>query len=246
MFGTKPKLPISEAERLWVDEGFRRLGRLLGRQRLLDCVIVLPSDEYFPDHYDSSDVAARSLCQRVCGFMGVDSSQVDLHVMPDSSELMKMLPEYRYESNDPAGLYFGSGEDGRSFIALKQSQLKDPLSAVATIAHELGHVILLGGGHLARDSRDMEPMTDLVTVFLGMGLFTANSARRFLQYQDDRHAGWSMKHQGYLPEEVFGYALARFAKERGEYRPAWIAYLSTNLKAYFKQSESWLAKNPTL
>ena len=57
----------------------------------------------------------------------------------------------------------------------------------------------------------MEPMTDIVTVFPSRGVFTANSSRRFQQYQEGRRYGWSMQRPGYLPEVVYGYALARFA-----------------------------------
>ena len=31
-------------------------------------------------------------------------------------------------------------------VALRSSQLDGPMALVATLAHELGHVILLGGG----------------------------------------------------------------------------------------------------
>ena len=51
-----------------------------------------------------------------------------------------------------------------------------------------------------------------------------------------------MSRLGYLPEMVFGYALARFAHERGESEPEWSKHLSTNLKAWFRQSEKWLEK----
>ena len=128
-------------------------------------------------------------------------------------------------------------------VAIRGTQLKDPLSLVATVAHELGHVILLGGGLMDPKTQDHEPVTDLLTVFLGLGIFTANSAGRFSQYQDERHQGWSMQRLGYLPEEVFGYALAKFAFERGENKPGWIRHLSTNPKAYFKRSQAWLTKN---
>jgi hypothetical protein len=47
---------------------------------------------------------------------------------------------------------------------------------------------------------------------------------------------------GYLPEEVFGYAPARFTVERGEDKPEWLRHLSTNVRAYFKRSRAWLAK----
>jgi hypothetical protein len=51
-----------------------------------------------------------------------------------------------------------------------------------------------------------------------------------------------MTRQGYLPEVVYGYALARFASERGEAQPTWAAHFSTNLKVYFRQSAAWLRK----
>jgi hypothetical protein len=243
MFGLGSKLPVTEEERLWVDNGFNRLSRMLGSSRMRNCRVILPTDEFFPDAFDSSETGLRSLFRRVCGYVKVDPALVDLEIIPDSSEVFEMLPAYDRLPDGPAGMHFGGTAEERPLIAVRQKLLKDPLVLVATIAHELGHVILLGGGHLSRDEEDMEPMTDLVTVYLGLGIFTANSSRRFKQFQDDRRAGWSMQRLGYLPEVVYGYALARFALERGEDQPSWPAHLSTNLKTYFQQSVSWLRKN---
>jgi hypothetical protein len=244
MFSLRPKLPVSEEERLWVDEGFRRLSRMLGSSRMLNAKVVLPTDEHFPDPYSPTEAGLEALFRRVCAFMSVPRAQVELAVIPDSSELVEMLPAYSYKPEGPAGLHYGKRWEGEHpLVAIRQSLLKDPLSAVATLAHELGHVILLGGGHLDRNTDDMEPMTDLVTVYLGMGIFTANAARRFQQFQDDRKQGWSMSRLGHLSEPVYAYALARFAKDRGEEKPAWTPHLSTNLKAWFRQSATWLAKD---
>jgi hypothetical protein len=121
--------------------------------------------------------------------------------------------------------------------------MKDPMTLVAVIAHELGHIILLRPGLVDRAEPDMEPLTDLLTVFLGFGIFTANAAFRFEQHQDGRSQGWSARRQGYLSEEEFGYALARFAYERGEMKPAWVSFLSTNVKTFTKRSIAWLAAN---
>jgi len=121
-------------------------------------------------------------------------------------------------------------------VAIRSSMLLDPISLVATMAHELGHVILLGGNFLTHDTPDQEPMTDLLTGFTGLGIFIANSAARFMQFQDDRRAGWSTQRLGYLPEPVFGYALAKFARERGEHKPPWAKHLSANLRSDFNQS----------
>jgi len=130
----------------------------------------------------------------------------------------------------------------RLVIAVRSSKLKNPLAVVATMAHELAHVILLGGNLVDRESQDMEPLTDLTTVFLGLGIFTANAAAQFEQHQDGRSQGWSMQRLGYLSEEMYGYALAKFAFERGEKQPDWKKYLSTNVAAYFKRSSKWLAQ----
>ncbi|HUB52047.1 MAG TPA: hypothetical protein VL986_07865 [Terracidiphilus sp.] len=219
------------------------LKRLVGEKRLLECDVIEPTDEYFPDPYDGSEVALRAIFSRLCAYMQVDAGKVDLEVIPNGSEIRELLPTYNFRSNDPAGLHFGENEGEKPLIGVRKSLLKDPLTVVATIAHELGHVILLDGGLLSRDKEDMEPMTDLITVYLGFGIFNANASRRFHKYRNDRVEGWSMSRLGYLPEVVFAYALAIFAKERGESDPPWISYLSTNLKTYFKQSATWLARN---
>lgn len=245
MFGFKTKRPVTDVEGAWVDDGFDRLGRMLGTHRMLLVNVVLPTDEYFPDAFEKTEVGLRTLFRRVCDYMQVDPETLDLEVIPDTSELIEMLPEYRTSSSDPAGLHFGKSSGDRALVAVKQSQLKDPLSLVATLAHELCHVSLLDGGHMSREIEDMEPMTDLATVFLGMGVFTANSARRFVQFQEDRRQGWSMSRHGYLPEEIFGYALARFADRRNEVQPKWATYLNTNVSTYYRQSAAWLAKTKT-
>jgi len=254
MLGFSPKLPISDADRQWVDEGFRRLEKLLGRKRLLDAKVVLPTADDFPDAYDATPAAAAILFRRLCAYMKVDRSKVELEVFPDETEqLREILPYWRDRDNHAAGLYFdhATGDnteeqlnEGKCMVvAIRSTQLKDPLSLVATLAHELGHVILLGGRLLDPKSPDHEPLTDLLTVFLGLGIFTANCAARFRQYQDDRRQGWSMQRLGYLPEQAYGYALAKFAAERGEHKAEWVKHLSTNVRAYFKQSCSWLVKN---
>ncbi|HEY6305805.1 MAG TPA: hypothetical protein VI488_05010 [Candidatus Angelobacter sp.] len=257
MLGFSPKLPVTEEDRRWADEGFLRLEKLLGRRRMLEANQVLPDAEHFPDPYDKTPAAAEVLFERVCSYMRVDRSRIELEVFADETdELREILPYWRGGTGGCAGLYThdapGPGSDTTEngpreaagmVVALRSSQLKDPLTLVATMAHELGHVILLGGGLMDPKTPDHEPMTDLLTVFLGLGIFTANSAGRFKQYQDERRQGWSMQRLGYLPEEVFGYALARFAHKREEEKPAWAAHLSTNVRSYYKRSRAWLQKN---
>ena len=55
---------------------------------------------------------------------------------------------------------------------------------VGVLAHELSHIILLRPGLVDRNEKDMA-LTDLLTVFLGFGIFTANSVFRFKQYSEN-------------------------------------------------------------
>jgi len=254
MLGFSPKLPISEEDRQWVHEGFNRLEKLLGRDRMLEARVITPTAEDFPDPYDESPETVEQLFSRVCRYMQVNREAIEFEIFPDETdELRALLPAWSGGTGKrPAGLYMHAmearssetNEGAKGVVAIRSSQLKDPLSLVATIAHELGHVILLGGGLMNPDTPDHEPMTDLLTVFLGLGIFTANSAGRFQQFQHEQRIGWSMQRLGYLPEEVFAYALDKFAIERNEDKVAWEKHLSTNVRAYFKRSRAWQAKNP--
>lgn len=254
MFGFSPKLPISDDERQWVDEGFRRLERLLGRRRMIEARVITPTAEDFPDPYDKTSAASvEKLFARVCDYMGVDRKSIEFEIFRDETEeLSEILPYWRGGlGKQAAGLYLhatqagsSQGDEGSAVVAIRSSQLKDPLSLVATIAHELGHVILLGRALMSVKTPDDEPMTDLLTVFLGLGIFNANAANRFRRYQDDRRQGWSMQRLGYLNEEIFGYALAKFTRERGEEEVEWERHLATNVRSYFNRSRRWLTKNP--
>lgn len=253
MLGFSAKLPISDEDRQWTDEGFRRLERLVGRRRMLEAKVVLPTAGDFPDPYDKAALAAERLFHRVCAYMQVSGGRVQLEIFDDETEELREILPYWHgdEGQRAAGIYLNHGNDSNRseegkpmVVAIRSTQLKDPLALVATMAHELGHVILLGGGLLnPTTTSDHEPMTDLLTVFLGLGIFTANSAARFKQYQDERRQGWSMQRLGYIPEQVHGYALAKFAMERGEGKPDWAKHLSTNVRSYFKQSRRWLQQN---
>lgn len=237
------KLPVSDEDRQWVDAAFGRLGELLGWRRMMRARVARPIAEDFPDSYDTSEQAFHALFLRVAGSMGADADQVELLLLEDGVEsTRRSMPLVSGNESAPGGLYIDP-QDGRKLIAVHERQLKDPLALVAVLAHEIGHLILLGDGLVDRDSEDMEELNDLLTVFLGFGVFNANVAFRFSQYTDVQSPGWSARRLGYLPEQVWGYSLARFAFERKETSPEWSRYLSTNVRAYFKSSMKWLERN---
>jgi hypothetical protein len=242
MFGlTKPKLAVTPEQQRWVDSSFLRLATILGSHRILQAKVILPTPDHFPDPYDGSEAALQLIFQHVATAMQVDPSGIEVTMFAAADDISKrLIPFWEGPTSGAAGLYHHDPTT-KPHISINEKQLKDPMALVAVLAHELGHIILLRPGLVPRDDPDMEPMNDLLTVFLGFGIFTANSAFYFKQYTSGRTQGWSAGRLGYLSEEMFGYALARFAFERGEAKPTWRKFLSTNVSSYLKRSAAWLA-----
>jgi hypothetical protein len=131
----------------------------------------------------------------------------------------------------------------KSEIWIEISNLKEPLSLAATMAHELAHVELLGRKRITAEEEDHEPLTDLLTVFLGLGVITSNSVLRETSYGDATYSSWSIRRAGYLSMRTFGYALALFAHARDETNPAWARHLRPDVHGSWKQGMRYLAAN---
>lgn len=236
-----PKCPVDAEEKAWLEESLRWLADEFGVETWRSAQVILPTEEFFPDPYHADEAGAHALVKRVCGYMGVDYDRLELEFYDDEeARLREHLPAYESAGSGAAGHY--RRRRGKFVISLAASQLDDPMNMVATFAHELGHVLLLGGGRVSARYEDQEPLTDLLTIFLGFGIFTGNTAFTFSQWRNAFSAGWSYARHGYLTEEALGYALALFAWVRGEQKPAWARHLQGNVSAYFKSSLKYLSK----
>jgi tetratricopeptide (TPR) repeat protein len=85
-------------------------------------------------------------------------------------------------------------------------------------------------------------LTDLLTVFFGLGIFTANSVIREANWRVGRFSGWNLSRQGYLGLAEYAYALALYAAARGERKPDWLRHLRPDLLALFKTEGKDLAR----
>jgi hypothetical protein len=173
-------LPVNAEEKKWIEESFQWLLGTFGKDVFLKHKTILPEKTFFPDEYDGTEEAVDKIVNRVCGYMDVDPNiiEVEFFVQQDES----------HAEHGQLGLYYSkTSTDNRKKIALNVELFKNPTKLVGTIAHELGHVILLGGGKIERTQEDHEYLTDLLTVFLGLGIFTANSAFQFSRWQDSTH-----------------------------------------------------------
>jgi hypothetical protein len=235
-----PKSPVSAEAGAWVVRSLDWCVEEFGLA-LIGKPVLLPEDFRFArGHYTGTLDDVETILVRVCERMDVDRASIDLELTPSDPdpELATYLPGQVMTKTSVAGHFQRRGE--RFVIALAEAQLPEPVAVVAVIAHELGHVRLLGEGRIRPDQRDGEQLADLVTVALGLGLFNANASFEFRQ----SNRGWRSSWLGYLSEEMFGYALAQFARLREETDPAWARRLDPNPRGYMKRATRWLENAP--
>ncbi len=233
-----PSCPCDPAAKEWVEERLTWLAEEFDDHAFNGRRIVLPTPEFFPDPYDGSKAAARRLFNRVCEYMDVIPALVNLRFKSDGGKL-HLVNEAGTELGYAAGLY-REGER-KDEVEIDTSMLPDPMGLVGTMAHELGHVKLLGEGRIMSEEYDNELLTDLTTVHFGLGLFTANKPAHFIPTKK-RWPGSTLFKPEYMTPPMYGWALAHLAWFRGEEKPAWAKHLHFHARADFNQGVRYLFK----
>lgn len=233
--------PIRPVEQGWIEQSMTWLESQFGERRLHGTV-VLPTDEFFPGTYRGSEQEVRGVLDRLCRHMDIDPGRVRLEYGHGAAnpELAAHVP-VQTQSTGAAGLH--EAHRGSPVVTVSRDVLDHPMALVATLAHELGHVLLLGEGRIPADRPDHEPLTDLLTVFFGLGIFGANAA---FDYSRDMHGRYSYTRSsrlGYLTEPMYGYALAWYAWRRGETSPSWARYLETNPRTVLRRGLRYLMES---
>ncbi|MEM7700663.1 MAG: hypothetical protein AAF251_01875 [Pseudomonadota bacterium] len=124
-----------------------------------------------------------------------------------------------------------SVEGNTPVIRYTPDLLQNPVGLAATFAHELAHLVIHTLGVPPGGEALEEHATDCTAVYLGFGVFLANSARHFSQFSDGGYQGWSSSTSGYLSENALVTALAIF-----EARFSSSSEVSSNLKDYLRPS----------
>lgn len=228
MFGLfAPKCPLDTQSKTWIERRMVWLAERFGIDRMRDATVITPTPEFFPDPYTPDEAGFRHTLRRVCGYMSMDPNSVRF-VLADDDQMPNVAGLYQMRE--------------RSIIHVTRGQLADPLSLIATLTHEIAHELLLKGGHLTPDIPDHEQVTDLLPVFLGLGIFGANVTIRESSWSHGQWSGWQVKKQGYLSSLHFGYALGVFSYVRGENNPKWVKHLRPDAGVTMKAALGYLRK----
>lgn len=234
LFGSS--CPLDPRAKQWVEDRLLWLSNEFGADDLYGGTMILPTPEFFPDPYDGSRDAVYALFDRVCDYMGVEPGLVRLSFLrPAANPLFLVNDSGEAVPTEAAGLYEGS------VIRVNENEMTDPVWLIGTLAHELAHQRLLGEGRILSDVYDNELLTDLTTVFKGLGIFLANSPRHW----DGNYTFWpgtELRKPEYMTGAMFGYALALLAWIRGEQNPGWARHLRSGVRGELWQGLRFLLK----
>jgi hypothetical protein len=186
-----------------------------GRDGLAESTLVLPKPGFFTFEGEQGHSLALRLFEQVKTYCGMSDWEVDL--IPDDNPLAA-TPTLSAAMVEPQRHALGTfGVDGNHIqITYATAQLQRPDRLIATFAHELAHYLLATAANSPPcEDDEIEFLTDLAAVYLGFGVFLANTRFEFEAMSDGPMQGWRWQNSGYLPESdlIFGLALFLRAKE---------------------------------
>ncbi len=235
----KTKLPITVEDKNWVDHDLNWLRTEFGEQHFQEIRTVTPTKDFFDRNFGGTEDDAEFVLQRTMELMCIQDVAIELkfyigaNVELEDGSILTTSADLDGRSNGATGTYQQS--DGGTIISIDKRQLKNPISLIATIAHELAHQILLGENRIEEND---EFLTDFTAITYGFGIFIGNSRFQF----NAQGFGWQMRSQGYLPEQIIAYAMAWLSKERNE-TTDYSQYMDKSMKKYFDRSVNWLTEN---
>ena len=239
----KNKLPVTQEDKNWVDENIDWLETQLSKKHFLEIKTITPTKDFFDENFNNSEEDAREILKKVMSLMQICDLEFELIFFSDNVVLMDDGNILTTLSDEKGGWDSASGAieiNEKGFkIYIEKEQLKDPISLIATISHELAHEILLGENRI--DEND-EFLTDLTAITYGFGIFLGNSKFSFSQFSTNGGYGWQSSSQGYLPEQIIAYTMAKLSFLRKE-DITYSRFLNKTMKKYFDQSYLWLIEN---
>ncbi len=243
---SRPKPSVTDTDQAWLLEAVPELLRVFGPERLLRLPTYTPNTKYFPHDFTGNERDAEFVLAHVCRSMDTPSSGIDLMFFDDGSRVLDdglqfTTADLKGQSHGAAGTY-SENPAGRYNITIDTKTLRNAQNLIATVAHEVAHIKLLGEGRLDHEDPHHELWTDLAVIVHGYGIFQGNSAFSFNQWQGNSHHGWSTRRIGYLPLEVIGFALALLTVMKKE-DPDWIRYLASSFLPHFRKNHEYIRAN---
>jgi hypothetical protein len=231
--GTRP--PVNAVEKAWLETRMAWLVRSFGADAMLRAEVVRPSADLKRFERRDGTADPEAVFAFCLARMGVPATAVGFEVLDDEDPTLGGAAHWDATEETLA-------EEGRPVVRVGAALAAEPPRLFAACLHELAHQRLLGGGLLAEDDADHEPLTDLLPLFLGAGVVMANATvvETEVWFGNTGTRTWSKL--GYLNSRQLGYALALFAHARAESGADWRRELRLDAKAAFDTGLRYLTE----
>ncbi|WP_299125370.1 hypothetical protein [uncultured Tenacibaculum sp.] len=236
----KTRLPITEEDKIWVDENLNWLRTEFGEEHFMKIETITPTKNFYNRTFDGTEEDAEFILKRTMELMNIQDIEIKLEffsdepIEMDDGTILTTPADMNGSWQSASGVY--QQNENYTVILIESSQLKNTISLIATISHELSHHILLGENRIEEND---EFLTDLTAIAYGFGIFIGNSRFNFSQFSTNGRFGWNSTGQGYLPEQIIAYAMAWLSIERNE-KTGFSQYLNKSMKKYYEQSYKYL------
>ena len=218
----------------------RHLG---GVARLKQTPLVTPTRDFFPPTDLKGHERAEHTFNYVKAAMGMEAWSCDLIAKERAPQGAQVAEFVMLQSRGAADGTF-SVDKGRVTISYASDLVANPHQLVSTLAHELAHYLLASVTEAPPGGWELHELaTDLTVAYAGFGVFGANTAFHFQQFQDAGRQGWRSQRRGYLSEESWALALAVFLA-LSERRGSADTWLKGDVRNLVGKADRYLARRP--
>ena len=239
----KKKLSVTEDDKKWVEESCIFLREILGKKHFDNLRTITPTKNFYNWTFKGDEQDAEFVLEKTKELMLIEDSNIRIVYFSDQpfemadGTILTSPADINGQWKSASGAY--EEFENEKIIYIEKSQLKNTVSLIATIAHELSHFILLGENRIEEND---EYLTDLTAIVYGFGIFLGNSRFQHTKFQNISNSGWQMSSQGYLPEQVIAYAMVWLSNYRGE-STEYNKYLNKEMSKFFTQNVEYLKTN---
>lgn len=216
-----------------------------GLKEIRNSILVLPTKEHFPTNGEEGHALAEVLLSHVKHHAGMAEWPCELEAQAElpPGEVDEFIVQ-KFEQQPPMGTFridegenTGDDEDNMPIISYDPALLTNPTRLISTLAHELAHYLMLTSPEPPPDGWELhEHATDFLAVFMGFGVFMANSAFHFEQMSDGFRQGFQSSGSGYLTENELVNALSLFLLLKDETIDHADEHLKPHLRSLLKRA----------
>ena len=196
---------LPEEDQDWLVDALATLMRRHGPKPFLEAPLIEADPRWFPDAWNADAASVERILSRLLGYAGIPQIRPRLELVRSDADLY--AESWRRHENAPAW-FWGIDEQRVAHFGCVDTHFEQPDVLVAHLCHEVAHAWRFHHEAEVFDRDEEERLTDVTTVYLGFGLFTANAALLQSSHREGFRESTRWHRSGYLAAPHFAFLLA--------------------------------------